>query len=119
MREINPNEMNFRSVDNPMNIPQMTEAAAASEAAASNTVAGTNNLSLSPEAVLGRSQVQFSGKAANVEADMNVMMANPEAVNKANAFFDNAYAQLKKNGHPNAYEEAANLTAAYKKEFLD
>ncbi len=119
MREINPNEMNFRSVDNTMNIPQMQEAEEASKSAASNSVAGTNNLSLSPEAVLGRSQVQFSGKTANIEADMSAMMANPEAVSKANAFFDSAYAQLKKEGNPNAYEEAAKLTAAFKKELLD
>lgn len=119
MREINPKDMNFRSVDNTMNIPQMQEAEDAVKTSASNLVAGTNDLSLSPEAVLGRSQVQFSGKTANIEADMNAMMANPEAINKANTFFDSAYAQLKKSGNSNAYEEAANLTVAFKRELLD
>ena len=88
------------------------------EAAAAQT--GTENLSLAPEAVIGRSQVQMSGasRTDNLEADMKTMIDNPNSVKKAVDFFDIAYNQLKETGSDNAYEKAAELTNAFKEDFL-
>ena len=119
MREIDKNEISFRPVESTLNISQHAETAPGVESSDANAVTGTNDLSLAPEAVIGRSQVQFSGKNSGIDNDMNIMMANPNAVYNANTFFDNAYEQLKKAGDTNAYEKAAKLTELYQKEFLD
>ena len=46
------------------------------------------------------------------------MLDNPEAIEKANKFFDAAESQYRKEGIENPYENAAALTEAFKKEFL-
>lgn len=66
------------------------------------------NLSLMPAAVTGRS-LAFKGNP--VDNDIKFMMENPEAVGKANKFFDMAEAQC-------GYETAAKLTNVFVKEFL-
>lgn len=76
---------------------------------------GTEDLSKSPSAISGRSLV--SG-ADTIENDVKTMMENPEAVEKANKFFDLAEGQYRDKGVENPYEKAAALTEAFKKEFL-
>lgn len=76
---------------------------------------GTEDLSKSPSAISGRSLV---GGADTIENDVKMMMENPEAIEKANKFFDAAEWQYRKNGVENPYENAAALTEAFKKEFL-
>jgi len=76
---------------------------------------GTEDLSKSPSAISGRSLV---GGVDTIENDVKTMMENPEAIEKANKFFDLAEGQYKDKGVENPYEKAAALTDAYKKEFL-
>lgn len=80
----------------------------------------TEDLSLAPGAVIGRSQVQMAGvnKSGNIEDDMKVMLENPEAVKRAVDFFDIAYSQLQAKGSENPYEKAAVLTNAFKEDLL-
>ena len=85
---------------------------------------GTSDLSLSPEALGGYSQVMAaSGKINtnhmdNLETDMKVFLDNPKAVQKAVDFFDIAYKQLEAKGEEDAYQKAAILTNAFKDDFL-
>jgi hypothetical protein len=58
--------------------------------------------------VLGRSQVS---QADALQKDVAFGMANPEAIEKADKFFDMAYAQT------GDYAKASEYTAAYVKEF--
>jgi hypothetical protein len=121
MREINNNQnnLNFPKVEVKKEIPQSVELAKAEE---TEQVQTTENLSLAPEAVIGRSQVQMSGinkTNANVEADMKAMLDNPNSVKKAVDFFDIAYSHLQAKGDENAYEKAAVLTNAFKDDFLN
>lgn len=76
---------------------------------------GTEDLSKSPSAVSGRSLIN---SADTIENDVKIMMENPEAIEKANLFFDVAEAQYRKDGVENPYEKAAALTEAFKKEFI-
>lgn len=76
---------------------------------------GTGDLSKSPSAISGRSLV--SG-ADTLENDVKAMLDNPEAIEKANKFFEAAEFQYRKDGIENPYENAAALTEAFKKEFL-
>ena len=120
MREINNNKsnLNFPKVEIKKDIPQSAEVKPAEESVQQIPV--TEDLSLSPEAVIGRSQVQMAGvNKAAIEADMKTLAQNPQAIQKATDFFDIAYNQLKKNGSENAYEKAAVLTSTFKEEFLD
>ncbi|MDD3436101.1 MAG: hypothetical protein PHC64_03005 [Candidatus Gastranaerophilales bacterium] len=66
-----------------------------------------------PKEVLGRSQVS---KSDNRKADVAFGMANPEAIAKADNFFEIAYANLQAEGDPNAYEKAAAMSTIYAKE---
>ena len=118
MREIDKNDINFRTVDTRMDVPQPSEQVPAPETVVAQQ--GTENLSLAPEAVIGRSQVQMSGasRTDNLEADMKTMIDNPNSVKKAVDFFDIAYNQLKETGSDQAYEKAAELTNAFKEDFL-
>ena len=45
-------------------------------------------------------------------------MKNPEKVAQANIFFDSAYELLKRENEERAYEKAAQMTQAFKDEFL-
>jgi len=63
---------------------------------------------------LGRSQVS---KTDNLQADVAFGMTHPEAIAKADNFFDQAYAQLQAKKDPNAYENACKITSAYVSEF--
>ena len=119
MREINNNQnnLNFPKVEIKKEVPQSTEAKGIEEAV--QQLPTTEDLSLSPEAVIGRSQVQMSKLNKAVEADMKTLAQNPNAIRKATDFFDIAYSQLKKNGSENPYEKAAVLTNTFKEEFLD
>ena len=76
---------------------------------------GTEDLSKSPSAISGRS---LAGGADTIDNDVKNMMENPEAIEKANEFFDAAEAKYIKDGIENPYENAAALTEAFKKEFL-
>lgn len=121
MREINNNQnnLNFPKVEVKKENPQIPEQANIEE---TPQVQSTEDLSLSPEAVIGRSQVQMSGvnKAnALIEADMKAMLDNPQAIQKAVDFFDIAYNRLQENGADDAYEKAAVLTNAFKEDFLN
>ena len=119
MREINNNQsnLNFPKVEIKKEIPQPAEAKIAEENASPLPV--TEDLSLLPEAVIGRSQVKMSGVNKALEADMKTMIDNPKAVEKAVNFFDAAYTQLQQKGAEEAYEKAAVLTNAFKEEFLN
>lgn len=66
-----------------------------------------------PTEVLGRSQVS---KSDNLSEDVNFAIANPDAVASADKFFDMAYAQLKSENDPNAYEKASTMASIYAKE---
>ena len=117
MREINQNNIgsNFPKVESKKDKPQSAEVPKVEDAVAEKTPV-TDDLSLAPEAVIGRSQVN---KADSTEADMKTMLDNPDAVKKAVAFFDVAYNQLEANGSKNPYEKAAALTNAFKDELLN
>jgi len=121
MREINGNgnSINFPKVETKADKQIQPEPAQIEESVTPQQV--TNDLSLSPEAVIGRSQVQISGanKTDNLEADMKSMLDNPKSVQKAVDFFDIAYNHLKENGSEDAYEKAAVLTNAFKEDFLN
>lgn len=56
---------------------------------------------------LGRSQVN---KSDNLESDVAFGMANPEAIQNADKFFDIAFKGLLAKGDPEAYEKAAAMT---------
>lgn len=116
MREINQNNIgNFPKVELKKDKPQSAEVPKVEDAVAEKTPV-TDDLSLAPEAIIGRSQVN---KADSIEADMKTMLDNPDAVKKAVAFFDVAYNQLEANGSKNPYEKAAALTNAFKDELLN
>lgn len=119
MREINNNQnnLNFPKVEIKKEMPQSADVSKTEDVAALPT---TENLSLAPEAVIGRSQVHMSGinKTDNVESDMKAMLDNPQAIKKAVDFFDIAYEHLQQTGTENAYEKAAVLTNAFKEDFL-
>ena len=111
MREINNNQnnLNFPKVEVKKENPQIPEQANIEE---TPQVQSTEDLSLSPEAVIGRSQVQMSGvNKANtlIEADMKAMLDNPQAIQKAVDFFDIAYNRLQENGADDAYDERVQL----------
>lgn len=77
---------------------------------------GTEDLSKSPEAVIGRSQINQKNPIEQmkaVESDVKAMMENPEEVEKVNKFFDMAY-RITGN-----YEKSTELADAFKQEFLD
>lgn len=119
MREINnQNNLNFPKVEIKKEVQQPVEAPKAEEMNAQGMT--TEDLSLSPEAVIGRSQVQMSGinKTDSLEADMKTMLDNPQSVQKAVEFFDIAYNHLQSKGADDAYEKAAVLTNAFKEDFL-
>lgn len=63
---------------------------------------------------LGRSLVS---EADNLKNDVAFGMTHPQAIAKADKFFDKAYANLQSQGHPYAYEEASAMTKAYVDEF--
>ena len=84
MREINNNQsnLNFPKVEIKKDVPQPAEVKSAEEAASQLPV--TEDLSLSPEAVIGRSQVQMAGvNKAAIEDDMKTLAQNPQAIQKA------------------------------------
>jgi len=120
MREINNNQSNnignFPKVEIKKDAVQPTDAPKVEDILNDNKQSVTDNLSLAPEAVIGRSQVN---KADSIEADMKTMLDNPDAVKKAVNFFDIAYNQLKANGSENPYEKAAVLTNAFKDDLLN
>lgn len=65
---------------------------------------------------LGRSQVTLPD---NIDGDIKFMMKMPEKVEQANLFFDRAYELLMKDkNEERAYEKAAQITQAFKDEFL-
>ena len=66
-----------------------------------------------PTEMLGRSQVSA---VDNLQTDVAFSMANPQAIESADKFFDMAYAQLQQKNDPNAYEKASELTVAFTKE---
>jgi len=66
-----------------------------------------------PAAMVGRSQVK---KADNLNEDINFLLNNPQAIKKAEAFFNMAYEKLLKEDSPNAYEKAAAMATAYARE---
>lgn len=72
-----------------------------------------NDLSNSTE-VLGRSQV---GKVDNLQTDVAFGMANKDAIESADKFFDMTYNQLVEENNPCAYAEACARTKIYVDEF--
>jgi len=116
MREINNSTgnlspANFQKVDTKKEMVPIPESTAEDLA----SVKVTDDLSISPEAVIGRSQVH---KADNLENDMKTMLNNPDAVEKAVKFSTMAERILKEQGEEAPYEKAAILANAFKDEFL-
>ena len=116
MREINNstsnlNPTNFQKVESKMDINPSQEPVQETEPKA----VVTENLANSPEAIIGRSQVN---KADSLENDMKFMLNNPEAVEKAVKFYGLAEKMLKDKGVEDSYEQAAVLANAFKDEFL-
>lgn len=116
MREINNstgnlNPTNFQKVESKMDINPSQEPVQETEPKA----VVTENLANSPEAIIGRSQVN---KADSLENDMKFMLNNPEAVEKAVKFCGLAEKMLKDKGVEDSYEQAAVLANAFKDEFL-
>ncbi|MBP3924924.1 hypothetical protein J6E39_06755 [bacterium] len=68
-----------------------------------------------PAETLGRSQVTAPD---TIENDIKMMIENPEAIEKANKFYDMAEKVLASKGDPEAAEKATLLADAYRKEFL-
>ena len=116
MREINNstgniNPANFQKVD--QRKEQTPPAEIIQETAEPKPV--TDNLSNSPEAIIGRSQVH---NADNLENDMKTMLNNPEAIEKAVKFCTVAERVLREQGVEAPYEKAAVLANAFKDEFI-
>jgi len=116
MREINNstgnvNPTNFQKVDSKKDIAQISENPADNKEPAKVT----DNLSNSPEAIIGRSQVN---KADSLENDMKIMLNNPEVVEKTLHFCGLAEQVLRDKGVEAPYEKAAELANAFKDEFL-
>lgn len=116
MREINNNTgninpANFQKVDSKNEGAQLKEQVQENETPSQIT----EDLSQSPEAIIGRSQVH---KADSLENDMKFMLNNQEAVEKAVKFCGLAEEILKEKGVENPYEQAALLTNVFKDEFL-
>jgi len=74
-----------------------------------------NDLANMPAESLGRSQVATPD---NIENDIKMMLENPDAVEKANKFYEMAEKVLASKGDVEAAEKATLLTDAYRKEFL-
>ena len=112
MREINnnTNNLNFQGVQkfDQHKEKQHSKPDVVNEDAAEKTE--TQDLSQMPAAITGRSLVSFKGNP--VDTDVKFMMENPEIVSKANKFFDMAEQIC-------GYENAAKLTDAFVKEFLN
>lgn len=91
--------------------PEVESVAAQPQAEAEKTVKDFSN----PTAeALGRSQV---GQANALQKDVAFGMKHPQAIENADKFFDMAYAQLKANNEPHAYEKACELASSYVNEF--
>lgn len=73
---------------------------------------GIKNLSSHTE-VLGRSQVS---ETDSLKKDVAFGLAHPDAIAGADKFFDMAYAQLKSENDPHAYEKASAMSSIYAKE---
>ena len=120
MREIsnNSNNVNFPKVENRMEIPRVPDSEQQETSAPSPQ---TKDLSLQPQAVIGRSMVSMTGATGtdNLGEDMKIMLEKPEATQKAMHFFDVAYERLKAQGEEEPYEKAAELTNAVKKDFVE
>lgn len=85
-----------------------------SETEAKKTV-GTDDLSKSPEAVIGRSQINQKNPIEQmkaVEGDVKAMMENPEEIERVNKFFDMAYS------FTGNYEKSAEMADVFRNEFL-
>lgn len=67
-----------------------------------------------PAEISGRSLVN---KADNLKEDMAFVAAHPEAVEKANKFFDIVYEQLQSRGDVDAYADAAVIAKKLTEEF--
>ena len=81
----------------------------------SNKTQVTDDLSKSPEAVIGRSQINQKNPIEQmkaVESDVKDMMENPEEIERANKFFDMAY------NFTGNYEKSAELAEVFRNEFL-
>ncbi|HNW26400.1 MAG TPA: hypothetical protein PLG15_06495 [Candidatus Gastranaerophilaceae bacterium] len=73
----------------------------------------TDDLSVSSE-VLGRAQVNSPDA---LQKDVSFASAHPEAIEKADKFFDMTYKTLCESGDTDAYAKASLLTKAYVDEF--
>ena len=119
MREINNNNnqqsINFQKIEKKAEQPQVS---CEGQQEVTSHLSETKDLSLQPQAVIGRSMVHMTGASGvdNIGEDMKVALENPKTVEMANKFFDLAYRQLKESGSENPYEEAAALTEAFQKE---
>ena len=111
MREINNNSIDVPKIQKP-------EAKSASNEQVDKKITdeseklNTSDFS-NPTEVLGRSQVQ---KADNLKEDVKFGLANPNAIQSSDKFFDMAYSQLQAKGDPEAYEKASSMSALYAKE---
>lgn len=116
MREINNttgnlHSTNFQKVDSKKDIAQVSE----NQPENVEQAKVTENLSNSPEAIIGRSQVN---KSDSLENDMKVMLNNPEIVEKTLNFCGLAEQVLRNQGVDAPYEKASELANAFKDEFL-
>lgn len=120
MREINNNQnnLNFLKVETKKEVAQPLEAQTEIQAQPQKS----SDLSMSPEAIIGRSQVQKSGridKTDCLENDIKMLNDNPKAIENAVNFFEIAYEQLQQKGAEHPYEKAAMLTHAFKEDFIN
>lgn len=116
MREVNNstgniNSTNFPKIDSKKEIPQVSETPTEN----SEPVKVTDNLANSPEAIIGRSQVN---KADSLENDMKILLNNPDVVEKTLNFCGLAEQILREKGDDAPYEKASELAQAFKDEFL-
>ncbi len=117
MREINNstgnlNPTNFQKVETKTDVTPTPEKVQDNNSSSSQV---TENLSQSPEAIIGRSQVH---KADNLENDVKTMLNNPEMVEKALNFQGLAEQILREKGVDAPYEQSTVLANAFKNEFL-
>lgn len=117
MREINNttgniNPANFQKIDSKKDTAQVSENP---EQNTEPAKVAENNLSNSPEAIIGRSQVN---KADSLENDMKILLNNPDVVEKTLNFCGLAEQMLRDKGVDAPYEKASELAQVFKDEFL-
>ena len=111
MREINGN---FNNIQKPEIRVDKKDISAIDNAQQENDAKIINDFSNPRAEALGRSQVMVN--VDNMKNDVAFLKANPDAVEKAEAFFNMTYAHLLQKDVPNAYEKAAAMATVFARE---